>query len=461
MVTSEVAIILLDVMMPGMTGFELCAKLKGSEEHRHIPIVLLTALTAKEARIKGIEAGADDFISKPLDYSEVLARTRMLLKARELHDNLANAHAAINSLTEFGKTLVETFDPMRFERFRAVDGLVDQIVRKDERASNKPSMIVLGMREHGGGSSWQFYQWQRRALERSALTFGNDETWNITKDMRNFGFFNQTDMATPESSKLRNLLAALEVTATDAAYSFNYDLCLIAINFGRAITRNDLALLENLLMQLRFMGSLSQQIIDLEDAFTYTVHALARAAEANDEDTGNHILRVGEFCAVIATELGCPEKLLTAMRTQTPLHDVGKIHIHPDLLRKRGKLTDEEFAEMQQHVVYGAKIIGAHPRLEIGAQMTISHHEKWDGSGYPFGLRAEQIPLAGRIMTIADQYDALRSHRPYKPALDHDTVFRIITAGDGRTMPHHFDPQVLAAFRRKSSLFGEIYDRLP
>jgi HD-GYP domain-containing protein (c-di-GMP phosphodiesterase class II) len=111
---------------------------------------------------------------------------------------------------------------------------------------------------------------------------------------------------------------------------------------------------------------------------------------------------------------------------------------------------------MKQHTISGAKILGDHVRLTVAKKSALSHHERWDGSGYPFGLRNDQIPLEGRILNISDQYDALRSRRRYKPALDHDTAFKIIMQGDGRTLPDHFDPQVLRAFRGKVAQFEEI-----
>jgi HD-GYP domain-containing protein (c-di-GMP phosphodiesterase class II) len=142
------------------------------------------------------------------------------------------------------------------------------------------------------------------------------------------------------------------------------------------------------------------------------------------------------------------------------MHDVGKIHVHPDILKKTGELTAVEWADMQKHTLYGAVILGDHPRLRMARNMAISHHEKWDGSGYPFGLKGEDIPLEGRIIGIADQYDALRSKRFYKPAMDHPAAVNLLTQGGPRTSPDHFDPAVLSAFIASQYRFETIFEKL-
>lgn len=116
-------------------------------------------------------------------------------------------------------------------------------------------------------------------------------------------------------------------------------------------------------------------------------------------------------------------------------------------------------ALMREHPLFGAKIIGNHPRLEIARTIALHHHERWNGGGYPFGLSGTAIPLDARVAAIADTYDALRNKRIYKPSFDHEAAYRIITEGDGRTEPSHFDPELLRAFRKINNVFEDIYER--
>lgn len=205
----------------------------------------------------------------------------------------------------------------------------------------------------------------------------------------------------------------------------------------------------------------TQELAQMRDV---TILALASLAETRDNETGAHILRTQQYVKVLAEHLKShpkfkpvlTESMIDLLYKSAPLHDAGKVGIPDAILLKPGKLTDEEFAIMQQHPTIGSlalqsaqSVLGKNSFLSVASEIMETHHEKWDGSGYPNGLKAEEIPISGRLMALADVYDALISERVYKAAFTHEEAKQIIIDGKGS----HFDPDVVDAFLELESSF--------
>ena len=200
----------------------------------------------------------------------------------------------------------------------------------------------------------------------------------------------------------------------------------------------------------------------VEEAYAEALACLAAAAEHKDPETGQHIIRIGEYAAVLAQALGWDKEWSEMIRLAAPLHDVGKVGMRDSVLLKEGPLDDDELHHMRQHPETGYQILSVsnYPTMKMAARIARCHHERWDGTGYPRGLKGSEIPVEASITTLVDVYDALRSKRPYKPAFDHKQVMDIILNGDGRTEPKHFRPDVLAAFEAAQDKMADIFERL-
>lgn len=215
------------------------------------------------------------------------------------------------------------------------------------------------------------------------------------------------------------------------------------------------------------IGNLRRQTEELERTQDVTIVTLASLAETRDPETGGHILRTQRYVKVLAVYLKDRErfkeeldgKSIELLFKSAPLHDVGKVGIPDAILLKPGPLTDEEFEIMKKHAEFGKralrnaeKVLGSNSFLRIAAEIAYTHHEKWDGSGYPQGLKGDDIPVSGRLMAIADVYDALISKRVYKEAFSHEKTRNIIVEGIGT----HFDPEVGDAFLAIENEFIDI-----
>ncbi len=269
-------LIILDIMMPGMNGYEVCRKVKESHETSRIPVMMLTALQDMDDKVKGFEAGADEFLSKPVEKMELLIRVKALLRTKHLNEDLESA---------------------------------------------------------------------------------------------------------------RNV-----------------------------------------------------------------IYTLALAIEANDPYTRGHSERVAEYAGRLAERLGLSDGQADIIRNAGILHDVGKIGISEAILQKPGPLTNEELVSVQDHPVIGEKICKPLRSANMLLKVIRHHQERFDGDGYPDGLRADQIPIEARVVAVADAYDAMTSPRPYRPPMSHRQVLDVLRRESGR----QWDPEVVQEFLRMIKEEGEL-----
>ena len=318
---AEPDVILLDLVMPEMDGYEVCRRVKRNPDTRHIPIIIISGVNAESVNVKALEAGADEFLQRPFNIVFLEARIRNCIRSKMLQD--------------------------------------------------------------------QIIQYQRQ------LEHQNEE-------------------------------------------------------------------LEN---------GIRQRTAELARTQHATVFSLAKLAESRDPETGEHLDRIRRYAQEIALHLAdqpaygdaIDSGFIETLYYSSPLHDIGKVGIPDRILLKRGPLSDEEFDIMRSHTIVGGETLtaaeqesGHNPLLVMGRDIAFGHHEKWDGTGYPEGLAGEDIPLAARIVALADVYDALRSKRPYKQPFTHEAAKEILLRG----RESHFDPAVVDAFVARESRFIGIQEML-
>lgn len=237
---------------------------------------------------------------------------------------------------------------------------------------------------------------------------------------------------------------------------------VLEISFDR-VTREDPFIVETLAPVASYLGGLihgGKMRREVEKSYAYLAEKLQFVTGIYHDETENHIARVGEYCRLLAGEMGRNPAEQDGIALFARLHDIGKLKVPQHILCKPGPLTVEEFATVTNHPVWGAEILGEASWLSMARNICLTHHEKWDGSGYPKGLKGDEIPWEGQVAAIGDIYDAIRSPRAYKPPFSHQKTMEIFTKGDGRVEPCHFSPQLLDIFLRRAKDFEEIFETL-
>ena len=448
-------LILLDIMMPGLDGFEVCRRIKSDTRTRYITIIIITALDHIDERVKGIEAGADDFLTKPVNKVELIARTKMLLKTKGLNDKVLRYKDTLQQLIE-----LTSFS----KRYAARDVLLNSFAHSAARLTGLEQVAIIfragdddfrivgghGVYEEGGGNKFQ-----TMGVGATGWILRNGEPLVVRSDDDDQQAFFSLD-----SGFVGVPLKSFDgiVFGTINAYGERVEtdeevlgvLSLMAQRISSEIQLKDHSRkLEGMVAtrttELRStLQELESANVEITHAQEETIFRLSLAAEFKDEATAAHLNRMSNYSHAIATAMGMKESYCTLIRLAAPMHDVGKIGIPDSLLLKPGKLTAEEYDEMKKHTIIGGRILsGSSSRLlQMSERIALSHHEKYGGGGYPYGLVSEDIHLEGRIVALADVFDALITRRPYKDPMPMEKALSIIKEDTGP----HFDPRVSSAF---------------
>jgi len=450
------ALILLDLILPDRNGIDLCRDLKGREETARTPVIVLTAAGSSANRIRCLELGADDFLTKPVVHEELVARVRSLVRAKKLSDRLLLSFMELDKLGTFAETLTSQ-SIADWSAFEVANTMARHLLGPTPDAEHHPRLAWAGqvVRQRVFGSIW-YYQaglWVQEAMtvptQRLAELlhpFAQGAGQYVCKgqvpaqlaDLLHF----------PSTLPHENLVALWRGANVVITAAYPWEVGAYELPLLRAVMRH-WAVFE----RLRYEARLAEQ------AFFATMEALALAAEFHDADTARHVRRVGEYSAIVARALGHPPSFVKWLSRSAPMHDVGKIAVPVALLRKPAALTGEELSVVRQHTVHGARLLGNLEPLALARAIARHHHENFDGSGYPDGLRGAEIAVEARIVRIADVYDALRSVRPYKPARSHEESIRVMRQGDERVTPQHLDPMAFEAFLDHHAAMAEVWER--
>jgi|GEM_PF-207224 len=467
-------LILLDGMLPGMDGVELCRQIKRHPRGKNTPVIFVSARTEPEEEARGLEAGAVDYVHKPLSPPILLARLRnhlslaahlrasqssleaasqLLVNENEARSRAESAQSQLESSKKaITKLLESSLQPLPLQQqlLVALD-IINEIpwLKIESQGAifltNRQGELILAAEK--GLSAPLKKLCARvapgqclcgRAAQTRELVFAPcvDEYHGTTfEGMKPHGHY-----ALPLQYG-DHLLGVLTVYLPDGHQPIAGELEFMQELAGTLAS----------ILQRRIMEELMKvREVELEIANYEVIEKLSRAAEFRDTETGMHVLRMSHYSAVIARAAGLGQEECELILKAASMHDLGKIGIPDDILLKKGKLTAEEFEAMKAHTTIGGQLLeGEGAIIRAARTIALSHHEKWDGSGYPAGLKGEGIPLMGRICALADVFDALTMERPYKKPWTTDEALDFIRKSAGS----HFDPLLVEVFEKS---FDEI-----
>lgn len=461
-------VIVMDIMMPNMDGLECTRALRADPDTRDIPIIIVSALARPEDILSGLEAGADEYLSKPIRSSELVLRVQSMARLhRDRMDLLLSYEERgkqmriLSRLVEFCRAVSDSKsnDEIIAHTVAAVADVADcrrvsiMLPDKSERFLNvvrargvdedviRAVKVPLGEPIAG-----------RVFTTGEAIVVNTHAEADTCSSNYDAPFFASVPLVSTPLDATGYVVGVLNATEKDGNLPFE---------------PRDLEYIE-LISKVAGTAIHDMQMREARDQASDSIMVgLAKLAEYRDNDTGRHLDRVTRFCLILAETLKerepfsgeIDEEFLHNLQRAVPLHDIGKVAIPDDILLFPGRLSEEQMAIMRSHTIAGANtiqsLIDKAPGvcfLEMAMVIARYHHERWDGTGYPAGISGEHIPLAARIAAVADVYDALTTRRVYKEAFSHEKASAIICEGAGT----QFDPDVVGAFMHREKDFANL-----
>ncbi len=452
-------LILMDINMPEISGIEACRRIRENKIFTDVPIILMTGLKDSVLKLEALKSGADEFLNKPLDIAELMTRVENQINLKKEREKSKIALYDLEIINNFSEEILSKLNKISLYCFPyTIDNVIIDLIKKeyqDKITMPEYLFVFYQRRDESTAFCYRFEVEKKEVIEYIKLDIPYLIKYEQKKLLvvKNKEEFNSIEIH-PEVREI------LDNKMDNFLYYSVGDLSILACNFSNFVPDLESYIIKSSTIHLGYYLSIFKSLEKIREMYKYSIYALSRAAEVWDDDTGEHIIRVNEYSYELAKALGMDELFCYRIRLLAQLHDVGKLHVHPDILKKPGKLSHEEWEEMKKHTIYGAKILGDNKDFEMARIIALQHHESWDGTGYPNGLKGEQIDIAARIVKIVDVYDALRSPRVYKPPFSHEHAYEIITKGDNRLKPSSFDPELLNYFKKHHKRFEEIYESI-
>ncbi len=477
-------LVLTDLQMPRLGGIELLKKM--FLDYPDIPKIVLTGQGTNDDIIAALKSGAYDFLYKPIDDFEILefsikraVESKKLKEDKERHLTELEKINEIISMLNSGKSTEEIFSKLHFSLKRVIpfDGMILTLLNETNTFLNIENMVF---------NQSHFYTFLRKGdrffiseLSIKQLIVGDIDLLNIEdlglylKSNKMHEVFNEINRNGINSILAVSLVLKNQIRGIifflsgHKSFFKNHHITFVRSIVGQialSVQRAELMKeIENHSKNLEKM--VSQRTEEVMKTQRATIFALSSLADARDSETGDHLERIRNYSVLLMQlyklEEDHPEinsRILRDLYDSSVLHDIGKVGIPDYILLKKGFLTDEEFKVMKKHPVIGYDALrnasgdlGSDFFLNMAMDVILYHHERWDGAGYPYGLKGEDIPLSARIVSIADVYDALTSRRPYKEAFSHDKAIDIMKNEDGK-----YDPELFNLFIKNAEKFNKI-----